>query len=248
MQERDFDLYRRRFYWFQFNFYLRRQHESPSNRLFRFLYDLYLDDHEAHYRWEYQERGKLPNKIIKRPPRGMRQAEAMLEHQKLLDAMPVQPSSKVFMPKVADKISIRCRYMLFDWLRSRNNTVWDNFDSLYRAMIVFDLHTNGKSFLEIAQSWGADDRSLLEMEDHRLLSGYEKVLKKSLGGLAGCDTEDTLSPRFFRYTGHDRHDVKQEARLSAIKIKQYHAHALKLIDLATTGQFKAIAHFSPPKH
>lgn len=249
MPERDFDIYRRNYYWFQLNFFLRSWHKSHSDKLLSFLWDLYIDDEEVHWRWELKELGKPPVKTLKRPPRGMRKSEALQQLSIMRAAEPIKTfDGNAWLPKTASKRSIRCRYMLFDWLRGKNNKIWDNFASLYRAMIVYDMHKRGKSFFEIAQSWGAEDKSLMEMEEFRLLPVYEMEIRRALGSKKHIGSCDSFSPRFFRYTGHDRYDLNQEIRFSAIKIKHYYSHATKLIQLARNGNFETLASLIPPKH
>lgn len=194
------DEYRKQFYWFQYQFFIRGS-QRKRTRLGGFLFELMTAPDEMHCRWEQKKRQETkvarPQKVagqsksitIRRPPRGMKQAEALIERSKVLAGQPVIPGCLLYcdgnvrstvnhawLPHT-DKKSIRCRYMLFDWLRTENRkTLWNNFPSLYRSLLVYDLHMAGYSLEKIAQSFN-QEQSLAQMAGYRIPLGYEEFLR-----------------------------------------------------------------------
>lgn len=241
----DFDTYRQHYYWFQYHFFLRSEYASRKDTLRKFLFDLLMDADTWHYKFELKERGEPRQEIrVRRPPRGMKQADALREHQKIIDAepMPLKTQGKTWMPRIAQQKSIRCKYMLFDWLRTKNNKKWINFKSLYRSLIVFDLCQQGYNIDDIVNKFD-NDLFLFQMRDYRTRLEYEDALWQL--GFKGPELAPTQDSAIFFRSYPDEYDESQGARLLKPVVKKHYDRALVLIALAKTGNFKTLSLLPP---
>lgn len=241
----DFDAYRRLYYWFQFHFFLRSEPSDRQRHVSDFLQQLVYREDDVHHRWELKERGAPPPDVvrIRRPPRGMNKTEATAEQQKIEDAKPVKPFHGVWLPRVASKESVRCRYMLFAWLRTKSGSKWDNFRSLYRSLVIFDLHKAGNTADGIAEHY--NDFYLMEMSGHRRKTWVESAIREILG--ENNETElPKDSPHFLRYHG-SAYDPKQAERMAKMRVNDHLTRASKLIELAKSGRFKDLSTLKPIK-
>jgi len=251
----DFDAYQCLYYWFQLHFFLRSEPSERQHKVWNFLQELVYSTDDMHYRWEQKERGAPPIdavRRIRRPPRGMRKAEAVAEMQKNEDAKPVKSFQGVWLPRVTSKKSVRCRFMLSDWLRTKTGSKWGNFRSLYRSLLIFDLHKAGNTADDIAAKFSGD-LYLVTMSDHRSKLWIESILGNIAGGIEmelfrrqPPNESPDDRPLFLQNNDCDD-DPNQEKRLSKIQIQQHYHRALTLIDLAKSGHFKSLSTLPPVK-
>lgn len=242
----DFEEYRRCYYWFQFHFFLRGTH-SKSGRLSNFLWQLIMHEDDVHRRWSVT--GGMttqPKAQIRRVPRGMKKADAIKIEQARLDAMPEKSYSHVAMGRQPERESLRCRFMLKDYLRSKNGHVWNNFASLYRALIIFDLIDSGNTVDDVIQmhfsSYELEDFYLRQMTDKRTPLPYEFLATFfKLGSLNSLFEPLPQTTGVFLYTC-------DSIELLKVKIVRHFNFAKELIDLAVTGNFSRLPSIKAPKH
>lgn len=253
----DFYEYRQLFYFFQYQFYIRGKRKCRDidemlmgrthHTLHGFLYDLMMNPGELHYRWEFKEE-LPPSSPRENVPKGMTRREAV-------GRRPIDRKCHAIMPRSASKRSFRCRFMLFDWLRTKNSRRWNDFENLYRALIVFDLNARGYSFKDIADNWN-NDFYFYEMKDHFNLSEWEKGIQQleesiqqsgivfSIGHFMA--KKITHTDALFIKCYPDEFDSQRASRLAKLRIQKHYARAIKLIELAESGSFNQFPCNIPP--
>jgi len=249
MKIEDFEEYRNLFYWFQLHFSLRadptrRQNGAEILREYslRFVHDLATDPWSTHFRWEARKRGGQPidHDRVRRPPRGMKAAEARSAKKIKDGAMPAKGYADVWLP-YPKRNSVRCRFMLFDWLRHETGYKWNDFPGLYRSLLVFDLHRTGRSFEEIAREY-FDNSHISDVIHLRAQTALERFFSDTFGPAA---PPKVPGPYFL-----DRIKSASEAQaqeLAELAVKRHYHRALQLIDLARDGRFKTLATLPPIK-
>lgn len=253
----NFNEYREIFYFLQYQFYVRgEQHkkelECAANAttdfytslqelpIYNFLLKLVETGDEIHYAWDVKECQSKPQpaKIIqvKRPPRGMKKAEAE-------GKWPVPPRNVPVLISPQDMPSFpedAYKYMIFEIPQGHRK---NQITSMYKSLLVYDAVSNGFEEGSIAEAFRRENiASLIPL---RNLSLYELIPDFAV---FRCHAEKLILKKLFSTTLFSATEKKAETSHKNIfidkrEMDRYLIRAASLIHLAETGCFKEY-----PKH
>lgn len=270
MKVEGFSDYRMLFYYFQYAFASRGG----------LLYDLYdqsnllnimnrlAHEHDYfHFENEYLEPVEPPSSRKNKPPQDMAPDSPLpinsgrltyRQHKqlkKLYGGTGVTPSRYTgTILFTATSESPHRHLMLYqdEWLKNRSGAVWNDYTSLYRALVIFDLFQDGETAESICDKYG----NLLMTEE---LPSKGKIIIHtdiSSGVMLTIVKQMLTSPRdpiyFLKEQFTDKNpfitmadDIEYKPLLIR-RINSHYARAKQLIQLATSGAFKTFPQVLTP--
>ncbi len=187
--------------------------------------DLAFESAEAHLRWECREEPPIRN-TRKNVPKGVSRGSlpAPIKHKPILYR--------------ARKKSVRCRFMLFDYLKTDKGKKWSFFNSLYRSLIIIDLNRRGLGDYAIAKALN-DNLALVDAAEIRLRSYWEKLSLFRMEGEMEYFSKVVSDSLFLRKrTGHKRDLGESEVINGArLDVRRYRERGEIFVALTEKGQF-----------
>lgn len=262
MKDIPFEEYRRIFYFFQYQFYLRSERASkkgmsgllPNGAIGQFLFKLAEYPDEMHFRWEPID--KKP-----RPFGRSHNASSMslCEHNRIKklsknppDHFPIKPGQGQATFYKARIQSVRCKFMLFEFPEKFRK---DQILSLYKSLIVFDRLTQYE-FTRWDTAKAVVGKKLSELTKYRATTCWERLtghtfesnpFMKEIDEWNGT-LEYLFSTSAFTTTAEHLGAKKENSgkgndpfeylRNLHGEIHRYYQRALELTKLASIGKFK----------